>query len=255
MSIVEARKRPYGWRWAKFGECAELINGRAYSQHELLDSGTPVIRIQNLNGGENWYYSDLNLSDEKYCHDGDLLFAWSATFGPYIWRGSKAIFHYHIWKIEPYECLDKEFAHFLLQEITQEIREASHGMAMLHMTKSGMESWMVPLPPLPEQKRIAAILTEKIAVIEKARAAAEERLKAAKELPAAYLREVFEGEEAKRWPRKRIERSAGTRKEIRVTHPAAACLAAVVPPPEGSLPPKVACFSGYFKSVFFLVDT
>lgn len=60
----------------------------------------------------------------------------------------------------------------------------------------------VPLPPLPEQKRIAAILNEQMAAVEKAKKAAEERLKAAKALPAAYLREVFEGQEAKGWPRR-----------------------------------------------------
>jgi type I restriction enzyme S subunit len=31
---------------------------------------------------------------------------------------------------------------------------------MVHMTKSGMESWTVPLPPLAEQRRIAAILDQ-----------------------------------------------------------------------------------------------
>lgn len=67
---------------------------------------------------------------------------------------------------------------------------------------------MLPLPPLPEQKRIAAILNEQMAAVEKAKAAAEARLKAAKELPAAYLREAFESEEAKGWPRKRIEEIA-----------------------------------------------
>ena len=55
----------------------------------------------------------------------------------------------------------------------------------------------VPLPPLEEQKRIAAILNEQMAAVEKAKKAAEERLAAAKALPAAYLREVFEGEEFK----------------------------------------------------------
>ena len=90
------------WTTYKFRECAKLINGRAYRQHELLESGQyKVIRIQNLNGGLNWYYSNLQLADEKYCEEGDLLFAWSATFGPYLWRSSKAIFHYHIWKVKP----------------------------------------------------------------------------------------------------------------------------------------------------------
>jgi hypothetical protein len=39
-----------------------------------------------------------------------------------------------------------------------------------------------------------------MAAVEKARASAEARLEAAKALPAAYLRAVFESEEAKGWP-------------------------------------------------------
>jgi type I restriction enzyme S subunit len=54
----------------------------------------------------------------------------------------------------------------------------------------------VPLPPLPEQKRIASLLNEQMA--------AKVQVKAAKALPAAYLREVFESEEARGWPRRRL---------------------------------------------------
>jgi type I restriction enzyme S subunit len=149
-----------GWQWRRLGDCVRLINGRAYSQHELLDSGTPVIRIQNLNGGDRWYYSNLKLPEDKYCHRGDLLFAWSASFGPYIWCGEKSIFHYHIWRVIPNDCLDKAFAFRLLEWLTDRIRSASHGVAMLHMTKAGMEAWDIPLPPIPEQIRIAAILDQ-----------------------------------------------------------------------------------------------
>jgi len=155
----------------KLGDCVRLINGRAYSQHELLDKGTPVIRIQNLNGGDRWYYSDLKLPEDKYCHDGDLLFAWSASFGPYIWRGDKSIFHYHIWRVIPNELLDKAFAFLLLDWITAKVKEASHGVAMLHMTKAGMEAWLVPIPPIAEQRRIAAILDQADALRAKRREA------------------------------------------------------------------------------------
>lgn len=59
----------------------------------------------------------------------------------------------------------------------------------------------IPLPPTrAEQERIARILNEQIAVVEKARAAAEVRLEAAKALQSAYLRAVFESEKAKEWP-------------------------------------------------------
>jgi type I restriction enzyme, S subunit len=149
---------PKGWQWKQFGECARLINGRAYSQDELLDSGTPVLRIQNLNGGDRWYYSNLHLPEDKYCWPGDLLFAWSASFGPYRFSGPKSIFHYHIWRVIPNDILDKRFAYYLLEWMTEKVKAAAHGVAMLHMTKAGMESWTIPLPPLEEQRRIAEVL-------------------------------------------------------------------------------------------------
>jgi type I restriction enzyme S subunit len=133
------------------GECLKFINGRAYSQHELLDSGTPIIRIQNLNGGERWYYSNLDLPEDKYCDKDDLLFAWSATFGPYIWQGQRSIYHYHIWKVEPFDNMNKLFAFYLLKNITKKIKQASHGASMLHMTKSGMEAWKITLPNISQQ--------------------------------------------------------------------------------------------------------
>jgi len=52
----------------------------------------------------------------------------------------------------------------------------------------------ISLPPLPEQRRIAAVLTEKMATIEQACAAAQAQLEAAQALPAAYLRQAFNGE-------------------------------------------------------------
>jgi type I restriction enzyme S subunit len=146
------------WRRVALGEILTLVNGRAYKQSELLESGTPVLRIQNLNGGDRWYYSNLTLPDDKYCEKGDLLFAWSATFGPYVWSGSRAIYHYHIWKVIPSSHLDKNYAFYLLRSITERVKASGRGISMVHMTKAGMEAWEVDLPPLDEQRRIAAIL-------------------------------------------------------------------------------------------------
>src|SRR5271165_5854097 len=123
------------WQKIKFGQCATLINGRAYAQEEPLETGTPVLRMQNLNGGSNWYFSNLDLPNDKYCVKGDLLFAWSASFGPYVWNGPKAIYHYHIWKVIPRDNLDRAFAFHLLDWITQDLKASARGIAMLHLTK------------------------------------------------------------------------------------------------------------------------
>ena len=64
--------------------------------------------------------------------------------------------------------------------------------------------FLIPLPPLPEQQRIAACLREQMQAVDEARQAAEAQLKAAEQLQGAYLREVFENPEAKQWPRKKL---------------------------------------------------
>lgn len=62
----------------------------------------------------------------------------------------------------------------------------------------------IPLPPLFEQKRITAILNEQLVAIDQARSAAKERLAAAMTLSAAYFKEVFNSQEAKKWPKEKV---------------------------------------------------
>jgi len=78
------------------------------------------------------------------------------------------------------------------------------GMLYPAVTDNQVRNVYISLPPLPEQKRIAAKLQELMQEVERARTACEKQLEAAKSLPAAYLRDLFESEEAEMWDRKRL---------------------------------------------------
>jgi type I restriction enzyme S subunit len=157
---------PMGWEWVRFADLVNVLNGRAYKKEELIDAGTPVLRVGNLFTSEHWYYSDLVLEEDKYCNKGDLLFAWSASFGPFIWDGDKAIYHYHIWKLDLYggDLLYKRYLYTFLLEQTQKIKAAGHGVMMIHMTKEKMEKLVVYLPPFAEQHRIVTKVDELMAL-------------------------------------------------------------------------------------------
>ena len=141
---------PASWSVCKFCDLCDLLNGRAYSQEELLDSGKyRVLRVGNFFTKNSWYYSDMELEDNKYCYPDDLLFCWSASFGLYIWNDVKTIYHYHIWKIDfsktaPYY---REYIFLYLKQALNKLSKEGHGSVMAHLTKSGVENLDIVSPP------------------------------------------------------------------------------------------------------------
>lgn len=182
------------WQVMKLMDVCRFINGRAYKKGELLSSGKyAVLRVGNLFTNKNWYYSDLELDSDKYCDNGDLLYAWSASFGPRIWSGEKVIYHYHIWKVIPNtNIITKKFLYLFLRWDTEKIKsEQGTGTTMIHVSKGSMEQRKVPIPPLSEQQRIVDILDETFASISKAKNNAEKNLQNAQELFESYLHGIF----------------------------------------------------------------
>lgn len=196
-AVFESNRK---WPEKTIKEVFLVINGRAYKQPELLSEGKyKVIRIQNLKGGETYYYSDLELKEDKYCENGDLLFSWSGTpgtsFGAFIWGGEKGIFHYHIWNMKPIVELNLQFGYWLLRHLTNEAISNSRGVAgMLHITKGMMENFKVNLPPLAEQSKIVAQLDAISERTQALTAATNSQLEKLGALKASLLDAAFRGQ-------------------------------------------------------------
>lgn len=142
------------------GEFVNFLNGRAYKQSELLDSGKyKVLRVGNFYTNNKWYYSNLELDEDKYCDNGDLLYTWAATFGPQIWDGEKVIYHYHIWKLKFDESiLNKKYLYYFLVKDIDDISKSLTQSTMPHVSMASMKKRMVSIPPLKVQREIVRIL-------------------------------------------------------------------------------------------------
>lgn len=150
---------PQEWEVKFFKDVCTFLNGRAYKQEELLSQGKyPVLRVGNFFTNTNWYYSDLELDKDKYAVEGDLLYAWSASFGPRFWNGEKVIYHYHIWKVVISSSIDKLFLYDYLEMDARKLYNQIQGGTMAHITKGDMEQRYIPVPPMEEQRKIAEIL-------------------------------------------------------------------------------------------------
>lgn len=114
-----------------------------------------ILRVGNFYTNDSWYYSNLELDEKYYANYGDLLYTWSATFGPHIWLGDRVIYHYHIWKISLSDMLEKQFTVQLLEQHKSNILSEKNGSTMVHITKEGMEQKDVIIPrSTKEQQQI-----------------------------------------------------------------------------------------------------
>ena len=148
------------WEKCTLSEVCKFHNGRAYKQSELLAAGKyRILRVGNFFTNDSWYYSNLELEDNKYAQDGDLLYAWSASFGPRFWKEEKVIYHYHIWKIDSFKNVDKEFMYHFLDLDSSKIKNEVQGGTMVHITKGNMEKRAISYPSINEQKKIAKLLS------------------------------------------------------------------------------------------------
>jgi type I restriction enzyme S subunit len=190
-------ERGEGWVEKPLADVCELVNGRAYKKHEMLAAGKyPLLRVGNFFTNRDWYYSDLELEPKKYCDNGDLLYAWSASFGPRIWDGGKVIYHYHIWKVLPNAALvEKRFLFHLLEWDVEQIKQAhGTGTTMMHVSKGSMESRFVPIPPLKEQERIVSLLDDLILETQRLESIYQQKLTALDDLKKSILHQAFSGQ-------------------------------------------------------------
>ena len=155
------QKMPEGWAILKVGNVAEYINGRAFKPEEWEQTGLPIIRIQNLNDPNAYYNRTKNEYEEKYLiKKGDLLFAWAASLGTYIWKGDDAWLNQHIFKVVPYPFMDKKYLYYAFHAMITEFYRKSHGSGMIHITRKQFEEITLWLPPLAEQYRIVQYLQQ-----------------------------------------------------------------------------------------------
>jgi type I restriction enzyme S subunit len=71
------------------------------------------------------------------------------------------------------------------------LRHANQTTGIATINQKVLAAFPLKIPPIVEQRRILAILDDQLAAVERARAAAEARLGAARALPAVTLRSVF----------------------------------------------------------------
>ncbi|EJE4161389.1 restriction endonuclease subunit S [Vibrio parahaemolyticus] len=172
---------PEGWSVKKVVEFTEEHKQGYYTKNPYSEQGTYLIRITDLNNPKI-DYSDMPrlVVDEKEYDQfkvkvGDFLFARSGAIGRYgiVSKSYPSVFASYLIRFRFDESLvsTRYFGYAYESDICQsQLAAITQGSSNININADNIKSLSVPFPPLPEQKKIAAILTSVDEVIEKTQA-------------------------------------------------------------------------------------
>ena len=195
---------PCGWHFARLGEVCKVIGG------STPDSANPdfwdgkIVWVTPTDLGKNHAIvinsSSRNITVLGYdsCSTemlpvGTVVMSSRAPIGHLAIAGSHLCTNQGCKSFIPGPSVHSQFLYWLLKWNLPAVQELGSGATFAEVSKSQLEQFRALLPPLPEQKRIAARLNEQIAAAARLRVNLEAQLAEIEALPAALLRKAFSG--------------------------------------------------------------
>lgn len=173
---------PESWKWVRLGEIVNIVSARRVHQSDWKTKGVPFYRAREIakladNGFVN---NELFISEELYEEfsktgfpsSGDLMVTAVGTLGKcYIVKDTDKFYYKDasVICLENYAHLFPKYLRFIMDSemLKNQIRSNSGGTTVATLTMVRMEQYMLPLPPLAEQKRIVAKLEQLLPLCER----------------------------------------------------------------------------------------
>ena len=173
---------PETWRWIKLGKLVRVIGGVSYKKGDVSKSGIRILRGGNiqsmkvLTDEDDVFLPHEYKDDEKQVRVGDILIVASTGSKTVIGKAGYVDIEMpdtmigaflricrpvYSGIIEYLRCLfDSEF-------YRKHIRDLSQGTNINNVKESYITEFVIPLPPLAEQKRIVAKIEELLPLIDR----------------------------------------------------------------------------------------
>ncbi len=220
--VQEAPSLSYGWRVVSFADILTETRNGLYKHEDAYGRGTPILKMFNIGRLDGaWVLDRLDRvelsSDEKEdfaLREGDILLnrvnsrEWVGKCAVTTEAVAGAVFESKNMRLRFNRALAEP--EFIALWLNGEVgRSQMDGLArqiagMATVNKGDLATLRLPLPPLNEQRRIAARLKTQLAEVASARAAADAQRIALKSLSDALIIELFATANGRAWPREQL---------------------------------------------------
>ena len=173
---------PESWKWVRWGEVINIVSVRRVHQSDWKSEGIPFYRAREIvKLAENGFVdNELFISEELFeelsksgvPHSGDLMVTAVGTLGKtYIVRPEDHFYYKDASVIcfENFGHILPEYLKYLMASelMRKQIKSNSGGTTVSTLTMVRMAEYILPFPPLAEQKRIVAKIEELLPLVDR----------------------------------------------------------------------------------------
>ncbi len=147
-------KNKKGWELVKLGDVVNISKGK---KHEPIINGTNrYINIENLHDASNSLFTNEN---GVFVDENDLIIAWDGANAGKVGVGFKGVIGSTLARMRIHtNGISPKFLYWHLESINNIIKSQRTGATIPHVNGAALKDLQIPLPPLPEQQRIATLL-------------------------------------------------------------------------------------------------
>lgn len=171
-------------RMVRLADVCTRISDGTHQAPKWADNGVPFLFVSNIRNGRISFETNKFVSSKEYTaltknnpiDAGDVLYTAVGSYGnsAVVPSGKTFIFQRHVAHLKPqHELVDSTYLAQMLETpaVRRQADKLARGVAQKTVTLSSLRDFEIPLPPLDEQKRIAAILNKADALRAKRRQA------------------------------------------------------------------------------------
>jgi type I restriction enzyme, S subunit len=194
-----------GWQIKALGEVCEIIKGRKpILKAEKANGDLPYLVAKVMRGSAEAEYASVNDRNSITVQADETIIICDGSNSGEVFSGFHGILSSTMGKISKKVEIDDHYLRVFLSSTFEIFNGAKTGSAIPHLDKEAMYRLAFPLPPLPEQQRIVALLDEAFAGIAIAKANAERNLQNVRAIFESHLQSVF-SQRGEEWEEKRLD--------------------------------------------------